>query len=93
METDWRIGEAKQRFSEVVRRSSTEPQRIYNRDRLVAAVVSAELLDEIERLRSKRSTWTLDTAFSEIREIFDEEGYELKVGERRDRQSWPGNGS
>ena len=93
METDWRIGEAKQRFSEVVRRASTEPQRIYNRDRLVAAMVSADLLDEIERLRRERSTWTLDTAFSEIREICKEEGYELDVGERRDRESWLGDGS
>ena len=93
MEADWRIGEAKQRFSEVVRRSSSEPQRIYNRDRLVAAVVSAELLDEIEQLRRERSTWTLDKAFSEIRDICDEEGYQLDVGKRRDRESWLGDDS
>ena len=90
--TDWRIGEAKQRFSEVVRRSASEPQRIYNRERLVAAVVSPELFDEIERLRRERSDRTLGEAFSEIREICEEEGYELDVGERRDRASWRQDG-
>ena len=59
----------------------------------MAAVVSAELLDEIERLRHERSTRTLAEAFSEIREICDEEGYELDVGERRDRESWLGDDS
>jgi len=86
--TDWRIGEAKQRFSEVVRRSASEPQRIYNRERLVAAVVSPEFLEEIEGMRRKRSDRTLGEAFSEIREICAEEGYELDVGERHDREIW-----
>ena len=87
-ETHWRIAEAKQRFSEVVRCSASEPQKIYNRDRLVAAVVSPELFAEIERLRHERSARTLGEAFSEVREICVEEGYELDVGERRDRESW-----
>ena len=93
MDTNWRIGEAKQQFSEVVRRSASEPQMIYNRDRLVAAVVSPELFEEIERLRQERSTRTLGESFSEIREICDDEGYELDVGERRDRESWLRDGS
>ena len=84
----WRIGEAKQRFSEVVRRSGSEPQKIYNRDRLVAAVVSPELLEEVESLRAERSSRTLGEAFSEIRELCSDEGYELDVGDRRDRESW-----
>ena len=32
----WLTGEAKQQFSEVVRRSAEEPQMIYRRGRLVA---------------------------------------------------------
>lgn len=84
----WRIGEAKQRFSEVVRRSGTEPQEIYNRDRLVAVVVSPDLLQEIQRLQRKRSVRTLAETFSEVRELCTEEGYELETGERRDRENW-----
>lgn len=93
MEAGWHIGEAKQRFSEVVRKSAKEPQKIYNRDRLVAAVVSAELLEEIERLQRDRAARSLGEELSEIREIFHEEGYELEVGERRDRESWLRDGS
>jgi antitoxin (DNA-binding transcriptional repressor) of toxin-antitoxin stability system len=36
----WKVGEAKQQFSEVLRRSEAEPQLIYRRHRLVAAVVA-----------------------------------------------------
>ena len=42
----WLTGEAKQQFSEVLRRSENEPQQIYRRDRLVAAVISADVFDE-----------------------------------------------
>ena len=38
----WNIAQAKQRFSEVVRQAAEEPQLIYNRDHLVAAVIDAE---------------------------------------------------
>ena len=84
----WRIGEAKQRFSELIRRSGSEPQEIYNRSRLVAVVVSPDLLEEIRRLRPEQPTPTLAETFSELREICVEEGYELEIGERRDRDDW-----
>lgn len=83
----WGIGEAKQRFSEVVRRSGTEPQKIYNRDRLVAAVVSPDLLDTVQNLRREQSTRSLAEVFSEIREICAEENYQLEIGIRKDRKN------
>lgn len=83
----WGIGEAKQRFSEVVRRSGTEPQKIYNRDRLVAAVVSPDLLDTVQNLRREQSTRSLAEVFSEIREICTEENYQLEIGRRQDRRN------
>ena len=86
--SSWRIGAAKQRFSEVVRRSRTEPQKIYNRDQLVAAVVNPDLLDTAER-RQRRSERTLADLFAEFRAICADEDYELQVGERRNRQGWP----
>ena len=84
----WGIGEAKRWFSEVVRRSGTEPQKIYNRDRLVAAVVSPDLLDSVQNLRKKQSTCSLAEDFSEIREICTEENYNLEIGKRQDRRNW-----
>jgi prevent-host-death family protein len=38
----WKIADAKQRFSEVVRRAQHQPQVIQNRDRPVAVVMSPE---------------------------------------------------
>lgn len=87
--TSWRIGAAKQQFSEVVRRSQTEPQKIYNRNQLVAAIVSPEILNELEEPKSEQPGRTLADLFAEFRTICADEGYELQVGERRNRQGWP----
>jgi predicted nucleic acid-binding protein len=38
----WNVSEAKQQFSEVLRCSESEPQLIYRRDRLIAAVISVD---------------------------------------------------
>ena len=81
-------GEAKQQFSEVLRRSRTEPQQIFRRDRLVAAVVSAETYEEFERWREARRRRTLGDAFDEVRELCARYDYELDTGERRDRATW-----
>lgn len=85
----WRIGTAKQQFSEVVRRSQTEPQKIYNRNQLVAAVVNPEILNELEKSQNEQPGRTLADLFTEFRTICADEGYELRVGERRNREGWP----
>ena len=84
----WLVSEAKQRLSEVLRRSEKEPQRIFSRNRFVAAVVSADLFEEFERWRAERLRGTLGRRFDEVREICAEESYSLDVGGRRDRESW-----
>lgn len=84
----WKIGQAKQRLSEVLRRSDEEPQRIYSRDRFVAAVVSAELFEEFERWLAARARRSLGERFDEVRELCAEEGYALEPAVRRDRESW-----
>ncbi len=83
----WKSGDAKQHLSEVLRRCSQEPQKIYNRDRLVAAVISPETYEEFERWREARQGRTLGLAFDEIREICTRYDYELEIEERRDRDS------
>ena len=88
--TRWLTGEAKQRFSEVLRRCVEGPQRIYSRDRFVAAVISAEDYEEYESWRRAREERTLGDAFAEVREICERYDYELDTGERIDREAWEG---
>lgn len=84
---NWSIAEAKQKFSEVVRRASEEPQLIYNRDRLVAVMVQPEAFRGYEAWREERERRTLAEAFAELRAICADEGYELEPAEREDRHN------
>lgn len=70
---NWKIGQAKQRFSEVVREASEEPQRIFKRDRLVAAVVDAEELEEFLEWKRGREGRSLADAFEELRRLRGDE--------------------
>lgn len=81
---DWKIGEAKQRFSEVVRAAEEGPQRIYNRDRLVAAVVAPEDFEEFLDWRERRHV-SLADALGELNRVCAEEGYRLELPDREDR--------
>ena len=76
----WKIGEAKQRFSEVVRRAATEPQLICNRDRVVAAVVDAESAQWM--IRQNRSRQSIAAAFEGLRALTKRERYRLKTPAR-----------
>jgi antitoxin (DNA-binding transcriptional repressor) of toxin-antitoxin stability system len=80
----WRIAEAKQRFSEVLRRASEEPQLILNRDRLVGAVVGPDDAHALLALRN-RSSSSLADALEEGQRIFREQGYTLDIPARVDR--------
>jgi prevent-host-death family protein len=84
----WLTGDAKQQFSEVLRRSENEPQEIYRRDQLVAAVISAEEFEQFRRWRGERHARTLGDASDEIRELCARYDYVLETGERRDRETW-----
>lgn len=83
---DWKVGQAKQQLSEVLRQTGAEPQRIYSRNRFVAAVVSAELFEEFERWREARERGTLGGRFGEVQEICAAEEYSLETAGRRDRR-------
>jgi hypothetical protein len=72
----WTIADARRRFATVVRSAAREPQAIYNRDRLVAAVVSPE---------QAAHTPSIADSFAELRRACEQEGYELVVATRRDR--------
>ena len=75
----WNVGEAKQQFSEVLRRSESEPQLIYRRNQLIAAVVA---VDET-KARTLPKNKTLADRLAEVREIFRQENYRLPATNRR----------
>lgn len=83
----WKIGQAKQRFSEVVRRAATEPQLICNRERVVAAVIDAGAVEGLQAMRARASERSIADAFEEFRTIVKQERYVLKIPPRRSRRN------
>jgi prevent-host-death family protein len=81
----WNIADAKQRFSEVVKQAVAEPQLIYNRTRLVAAVVDAEEYRAFKAWSEHRAARSLADELGELRELMREEDYELAVPARTTR--------
>ena len=84
---EWKLAEAKQQFSEVVRRAADEPQTILNRDRRVAAVISADSLDEYLAWRASRKNGTLRESLSELSSICREEELAYEAPKRIDRRN------
>lgn len=83
---NWKIGEAKQRFSEVVRAAEDEPQKIYNRDRLVAAVVGPGEIKDFLAWRERRRKGSLADSIRELSRICAEEGYTLEIPSREQEE-------
>ena len=81
----WKVAEAKQRFSEVLRAVGNEPQLIFNRDRLVAAVIDPESWQVFQTWRERERQVSLAGVFHKFRRIAAEENYEMEVPERQDR--------
>ena len=82
----WKIGQAKQRFSEVVRRAAVEPQLILNRNRVVAAVIDAEAAARLQAIREREGRRSIAEAFEGFRALARRERYALKTPRRRNRR-------
>jgi prevent-host-death family protein len=85
--TKWTVAKARERFSELLRKTEAEPQPIYNRDRLVAAVISAESFEEYSAWSERTRQCSIADAFDELRKILGEEEYELEIPPREDRRN------
>ena len=70
----WNIATAKQQFSEVVRLTAEEPQAIYNRDKPVAVMVSAETFEQFKQWQAQRKRPTLAQQFDELLVRFVHDG-------------------
>lgn len=77
----WTIATARRQFLALVRLAAREPQHVYRGDRLVAAVLSPELADEVEHLRRP----SLAAKLAELQRLCAEENYELMAPARQDR--------
>lgn len=64
----WSIAQAKQHLSEVVRLAAEEPQPIYNRGRLVGALIDADTFRAFEQWRREASRTTVATQFDRLRD-------------------------
>lgn len=81
----WSIANARQRLSELIKSSEQTPQSIFKRGKLIAAVVDARTFEEFKQWRKKQKR--LGDAFEELRVIEEEEGYELVLPSRTDREN------
>jgi antitoxin (DNA-binding transcriptional repressor) of toxin-antitoxin stability system len=82
---NWKIDEAQQKFSELLDAAVAEPQLIYNQDKLVAAVVEAEIFQEFLVWQQQHRKPSLADAFAQFRQLCAEENYNLEVPSREDR--------
>lgn len=82
----WNIASAKQQFSEVVRLTAEEPQAIYNRDKPVAVLISAQDYEDFQQWRVERDRPTLGELFDEIRVLLAADGQDgIKISPRTTR--------
>lgn len=81
----WNIAQAKQHFSQIVRQATQGPQLIYNRKRLVAAVIDAEEYRAFKEWSARDSSRTLASEMADLRQILREEDYELRLPPRSTR--------
>jgi len=84
---DWKVGQAKQHFSELLHKAEAEPQVIYNRDHPVAVVISATSYQEYSEWRSRSSSKSLEERFTHLRQILAEEERPLDLPKRQNRSN------
>jgi len=83
----WKIAEAKQELSRVVRAAATEPQWIQNRDVVVALVIGAKDGEAFLQWKKQSEAETLAAALSEVGVLASSEDYVLDVPARADRDN------
>ena len=84
---NWKIAEAKQKFSELIHSTAKEPQLIYNRDRLVAVVIEADDYQQFLAWRESQRQTTMAEALQELQKLCEEDSYTLIAPQRQDRSN------
>jgi hypothetical protein len=81
------VSDAKEKFSEMLRRAAKAPQLIFNRERLVAVVLAPDMFEKLESWERVQAKASLAEAFVELRRLCSEESYTLEVPPRADRDN------
>ena len=82
----WSIANAKQQFSEVVRLTAEQPQAIYNREKPVAVLISAQDYEDFQRWRAERDRPSLAQQFDALRTLLDAENLDgIEIAPRSNR--------
>lgn len=84
---DWKSAQARQEFSRLLQLAAREPQRIFIRDRMAAAVIDGDTFLEFERWRGRRRSQSVGSAFAELRQVCEETGYALEAPPRISRDN------
>jgi hypothetical protein len=82
----WKIADAKTGFSALIKKAGNEPQFIYNRDKMVAVVVSSKDYDEYQAIKESYSSRNLASVISEFSSLCSEESYTFEVPPRSNRK-------
>lgn len=83
----WTIDEAQKQLSSIINATSLEPQLIYTKEELVAAIVDPELFQEFLNWRQKAARQSLSEVFKELQQLCAEENYSLEIPRRSDRHN------
>lgn len=81
----WNIDEAQEHFPEIITAVEQDPQLIYQRNQLIAAVIRADLFQEFWAWKERQQGASLSHAFDELRQLCAEENYSLETPSRSDR--------
>src|SRR4051794_19456405 len=83
----WTIATARQRLPKLIAMAAREPQEVYRRDKLVAAVVSPDLKQKVEDAAMVGRRPSLAAALDELRGLCVQEDYTLAAPRRVDRKT------
>jgi hypothetical protein len=83
----WKVKEAQAKFQELIGAADTEPQPIYNQDRMVAVVIEPAIFQKFLDWQHSQSPVSLSAALTSLRQICEEEDYILEIPARRDRSN------
>jgi prevent-host-death family protein len=85
MKGQWSIAEARKHFAKLLSSTVKEPQPIYKRGTMVAAVIDAKTYQEFLNWKEERTSRSVAQALDELRIICREENYQLALPKRKDR--------
>ncbi len=80
----WNIAKARQNFTQLLQEAEQEPQSIYKRDKLVAAVLDAETYEAFQVWQKSQKT-SIAKDLQAISAICQQEDYVFETSKRVDR--------